>query len=134
MNFSIGWYNGDLEMALGILKLKPRQVYGDCVHLYMKSHVTNSWLQWLHRLHYRTPKVYQSLIQSIPLSSHQGATEQAINKCNHLYWQSNKKWGVSSLWQYFFFLIFPYQYNFLPFWQEEVVTSQRNFEIFKSLD
>ena len=33
MNFSIGWYHGGLEMALGILKLKSRQVYGDCVHL-----------------------------------------------------------------------------------------------------
>ncbi len=33
MNFSISRYKRDLEMALGILKLKSRQVYGDCVHL-----------------------------------------------------------------------------------------------------
>ncbi len=69
---------------------------------YMKSHVTNSWLQWLHRLHYHTPKVYQNLIQSIPLSSHQGAREQATDMCNYLYWQSNRKWGLSSLQKYFF--------------------------------
>ncbi len=65
---------------------------------YMKSHVTNLWLQWLHRLHYHTPKPKSEHL----LSSHQGAREQAITKCNYLYWQSNRKWGLSSLWKYFF--------------------------------
>ncbi len=42
MNFSIGWYNGDLQMALGILKLKSHQVYGDCVHLCWQSCVVGN--------------------------------------------------------------------------------------------